>query len=463
MDLTHKDENTESTEERTIMMDSIKALNTGEVRNEDSSDDSGYESVPGGEESLSGDGGPAEDEVTEEEYQEYLAAKKERNKKIKAKNRHRRTFSHILTGVLLSVFIISISAFLATYIVKSALDFTGIGKTYCQAEIHINEDSTTDEIAQDLANLGIINMPDVFKLYTKMFGTGDKFIKGTFTVDTTMSYSALISELQTVSTVNQTVSIQITEGMTIDEIAQMMDGFNQMMDRVDTLMEERVEYGRQIKNLELKALQAQINPHFLYNSLDLINCTAISRNVPEISRMVNALGRFYRLSLSKGREVIPLSDELKHAQLYVEIQNLRFENRVSVRWALDPAAAQCRIIKIVLQPLIENAIIHGIFEKPSKCGRLAVAVRREPDGIRITIEDDGVGMDEATLLSNFSPAAPGQITATPGGYGVRNIQDRLRLAYGEPFGLSCVSRPGKGTTVTVYIPAIEPEEQPQEG
>ena len=195
----------------------------------------------------------------------------------------------------------------------------------------------------------------------------------------------------------------------------------------------------------------------------MINCTAISRNVPEISRMVNALGRFYRLSLSKGREVIPLSDELKHAQLYVEIQNLRFENRVSVRWALDPAAAQCRIIKIVLQPLIENAIIHGIFEKPSKCGRLAVAVRREPDGIRITIEDDGVGMDDATLLSNFSPAAPGQITATPGGYGVRNIQDRLRLAYGEPFGLSCVSRPGKGTTVTVYIPAIEPEEQPQEG
>lgn len=104
MDLTHKDENTESTEERTIMMDSIKALHTGEVRNEDSSYGSGYESVPGGEESHSGDGEPAEDEVTEEEYQEYLAAKKERNKKIKAKNRHRRTFSHILTGVLLSVF-----------------------------------------------------------------------------------------------------------------------------------------------------------------------------------------------------------------------------------------------------------------------------------------------------------------------------------------------------------------------
>ncbi|MEG2021791.1 MAG: ATP-binding protein, partial [Oscillospiraceae bacterium] len=112
--------------------------------------------------------------------------------------------------------------------------------------------------------------------------------------------------------------------------------------------------------------------------------------------------------------------------------------------------------------LIENAIIHGIFEKPSKCGCLTVSVRREPDGIRITIEDDGIGMDEATRLSNFSPTAPGQITATPGGYGVRNIQDRLRLAYGEPFGLHCVSRVGEGTTVTVYIPAIEPNEQPTE-
>ena len=168
-----------------------------------------------------------------------------------------------------------------------------------------------------------------------------------------------------------------------------------------------------------------MNPHFLYNSLDLINCTAISPqragDQPHGERAGPVLPALPEPGAS---EVIPLADELKHAQLYVEIQNLRFENRVSVRWALDPAAAQCRIIKIVLQPLIENAIIHGIFEKPSKCGRLAVAVRREPDGIRITIEDDGVGMDEATLLSNFSPAAPGQITATPGGYGVRNIQEQ---------------------------------------
>ena len=241
-----------------------------------------------------------------------------------------------------------------------------------------------------------------------------------------------------------------------DEIAQLMDGFNQMMDRLDALMEEREEHGRQIKNLELKALQAQINPHFLYNSLDLVNCTAISRNVPEISRMVNALGQFYRLSLSNGREVISLSEELKHAKLYVEIQNLRFENRIAAEWDTDPSADCCQIIKIVLQPLIENAILHGIFEKPSKSGRLKVQVRRLDDGIRIFVEDDGVGMDAATLLASFSKAAAPEGTTAFGGYGIRNIQERLVLAYGAPYGLSCSSRPGKGTVVTLFIPAILP-------
>lgn len=241
-----------------------------------------------------------------------------------------------------------------------------------------------------------------------------------------------------------------------DEIAQLMGGFNQMMDRVDALMEERVESGRRIKNLELKALQAQINPHFLYNSLDLINCTAISRNVPEISRMVNALGQFYRLSLSNGREVISISEELKHARLYVEIQNLRFENRVAVEWDTEPSVDSCQIIKIVLQPLIENAILHGIFEKPSKRGLLKVKVRRLADDIRITVEDDGIGMDEATVLANFCGTAPAERPAASGGYGIRNIQERLVLAYGASYGLSCVSRPGEGTVVTVDVPAIFP-------
>lgn len=239
-----------------------------------------------------------------------------------------------------------------------------------------------------------------------------------------------------------------------DEIAQLIGSFNQMMDQMDSLMDDKVEYGRQIKNLELKALQAQINPHFLYNSLDLINCTAISHNIPEISKMVNALSKFYRLSLSKGREIISVRDELKHIKLYLEIQNLRFDNRIHVTWDLDPSADNCQVIKIILQPIVENAVIHGIFEKPSKSGCLSITTRRFEDGICITISDDGVGMDEQTMRKNFT--ASDGIADTSGGYGVRNTNDRIKLAYGDSYGLTCSSTIGKGTTVTVHIPAIEP-------
>lgn len=244
-----------------------------------------------------------------------------------------------------------------------------------------------------------------------------------------------------------------------DEIAQLIGSFNQMMDQIDTLMEEKLAQGQQIKSLELRALQAQINPHFLYNSLDLVNCTAISHNIPEISRVVNALSKFYRISLSKGREVIPLRDELKHAGLYLQIQNMRFDDRIRVQWDLDPAADDCQVIKIILQPIIENAVIHGLFETPSKAGTISITTRRAGDALRIIIQDDGAGMDEETLRANFTASAPGTLSDTTGGYGVRNIHDRIKLAYGDAYGLLCESTPGAGTTVTVCLPAIDPKAQ----
>ena len=276
-----------------------------------------------------------------------------------------------------------------------------------------------------------------------------------------MAYFLSRSTLDRLSTLTKTMH-EVENGNTEvriepagdDEIAQLIGSFNQMMDQMDSLMDDKVEYGRQIKNLELKALQAQINPHFLYNSLDLINCTAISHNIPEISKMVNALSKFYRLSLSKGREIISVRDELKHIKLYLEIQNLRFDNRIHVTWNLDPSADNCQVIKIILQPIVENAVIHGIFEKPSKSGCLSITTRRFEDGIRITISDDGVGMDEQTMRKNFT--ASDGIADTSGGYGVRNTNDRIKLAYGDSYGLTCSSTIGKGTTVTVHIPAIDP-------
>ncbi|MCH5324337.1 MAG: endolytic transglycosylase MltG [Eubacterium sp.] len=166
---------------------------------------------------------PNEDEVTEEEYQDYLRRKRIRNQKIKKKNRHRRTFSHIFAGILLSVFIISVSSFLAVYIIKTAFDFTGIGKTYCQAQVYIDDDSTTDDIAMQLANQGVITMPDIFKMYVSMTDKEDGFIKGTFTVDSTMSYSTLVSTMQTVTIANKIVTVTIIEGMTADDVAALLE------------------------------------------------------------------------------------------------------------------------------------------------------------------------------------------------------------------------------------------------
>lgn len=263
--------------------------------------------------------------------------------------------------------------------------------------------------------------------------------------------SLLTQTMRTVETGNTSARLEPSGN---DEIAQLIVCYNQMMDQVDALMEEKIEYGQQIKNLELKALQAQINPHFLYNSLDLINCTAINNNVPEISKMVNALSKFYRLSLNKGREVVTLRDEITHAKLYLEIQNLRFENRVSSIWDLDPSIEDCKIIKIILQPIIENAVIHGIFEKPSKSGTIRVSAKKFEDGIRIYVADDGVGMSEDTVRENFASSLSGEMADTKGGYGVRNICDRVKLAYGAPYGVTCTSIQGEGTIVTVHIPAI---------
>ncbi|MEG0692509.1 MAG: sensor histidine kinase, partial [Oscillospiraceae bacterium] len=239
-----------------------------------------------------------------------------------------------------------------------------------------------------------------------------------------------------------------------DEIGQLMNGFNQMMGEINTLIKEKYEYGQQIKGLELKALQAQINPHFLYNSLDLINCIAIQNEVPEIIVMVNSLAKFYKLSLSRGNDVISLRDEFMHSRLYIQIQNMRFENCIQTKWEIDETLLDFGVIKIILQPIIENAIIHGIFERQDKVGTLWISCIKEDKDIFIRVADNGVGMDAETIRNNFTPGPPGSVTETRGGYGIRNIQDRLRLIYGESYGLSCQSTLGKGTVVTVRIPAV---------
>lgn len=238
-----------------------------------------------------------------------------------------------------------------------------------------------------------------------------------------------------------------------DEIGKLMEAFNKMASMISILIKEKYKMGQEVKSAELKALQAQINPHFLYNSLDLINCIAIKHNIIDIVKMVNSLAKFYKISLSRGMDVIPVKDEINHVSLYVQIQNMRFENRIGFELMIDDEVYNYTIIKILLQPLVENSILHGIFENDRKSGTIKVSGKLKNDTIIFLVEDDGVGMSEEKVRNILSE----ERLNNNHGYGVKNINDRIKLHYGNGYGLTYTSAPGKGTTVELRIPAVHDE------
>ncbi len=236
-----------------------------------------------------------------------------------------------------------------------------------------------------------------------------------------------------------------------DEISELIYGFNSMVSKISVLNDEKYAMGIEVKNLELKALQAQINPHFLYNSLDLINCLAIKYDIKEIREMVNALSKFYKISLSNGKEVINLSDEIEHVSHYLSIQNLRYKDKINFVKEIDEGLYEYKILKIILQPIVENAIIHGIFSKEIKTGTIIIKGKLEGQTIILTVSDDGVGMSEE-VVSNI--LVQDQSKAKHG-YGVYNTDARLRIKYGNQYGLQYESKLGIGTNVTIHFPAIK--------
>lgn len=232
-----------------------------------------------------------------------------------------------------------------------------------------------------------------------------------------------------------------------DEVGELTRNFNDMAGNIARLMDETYLLGREVKNKELQALQAQINPHFLYNTLDLINVMAIESGRSDISTVVGELAMFYKLSLSNGKEYITLEYELKHTEAYVRIQNMRFGG-IALLVEVPVDLNDCIVPKILLQPLVENAILHGILESESEEGTIRITARAERDHLVLELSDDGVGMDEGSLKGIFK----GAHSSKGGGYGVRNIQERLQLAYGQEYGLAFASSPGSGTTVTITLP-----------
>ncbi len=244
------------------------------------------------------------------------------------------------------------------------------------------------------------------------------------------------------------------ESLDEDEVGMLYDSFNYMLSELKQYSLQQYENGKVLRSAELRTLQAQINPHFLYNTMDLINWEAQEHGVPEIADIARSLARFYKLGLKRGREVVSINDELEHVQAYVDIQNYRFESRIFLYIEVPGEIRKRPILKTILQPLVENSILHGMLERAGKQkGEIHITAREQDGDIYLSIQDNGMGMTPQQLDSLFTVAEP-----SDHGFGITNINTRLVLYYGEEYGLRFESQHGVGTTVTVRIPAREPEE-----
>ena len=238
-----------------------------------------------------------------------------------------------------------------------------------------------------------------------------------------------------------------------DEIGELIHGFNEMTTQTKNLITQVYEGRISQKESEMKALRAQINPHFLYNSLSLINWKAIEYEQDDISRITLALSNYYRTSLNKGKNTLMLEQEVSNVRSYIEIQQVMHDNSFDVDIDISSDILKAESLNLILQPLVENAIDHGIDLLTDRRGVITIRGSRCPyintaneniDIVCLSVADNGVGMDE-NMCQSF-------LTAESKGYGARNVNDRIRLFYGEEYHLEVKSIVGAGTTITIKFP-----------
>lgn len=232
------------------------------------------------------------------------------------------------------------------------------------------------------------------------------------------------------------------------EIASLTDTFNLMMKRIKELMDKVVEEQISQRKSELKALQYQINPHFLYNTLDSIVWLIDDEKNAEASKMVVALAKLFRISISRGRNIITVKDEIEHARSYLLIQSIRYSNAFKYEFDIQDEVLECTTVKLILQPLIENAIYHGIKDRIEE-GYIKVSSFIENDRIVFKIIDNGYGMKQEKIDAIYETFNNPEIND---GVGVKNVYLRLKLYYGEQADLKIESELDEGTTITLYIP-----------
>ncbi|QNK57240.1 sensor histidine kinase [Paenibacillus sp. PAMC21692] len=228
-----------------------------------------------------------------------------------------------------------------------------------------------------------------------------------------------------------------------DEIGKLAKNYNRMIRKIRELIEQLTASQIIQKEAEMKALQAQINPHFLYNTLATINWMVLEDEKEKIISMVDNLSIFYRLSLNKGREYLTIGEEVQQIQAYMNIQKIRLEEKIEVIYDIEHDILDAYTPKLILQPFVENSILHGPKTKKSTT-TITIRGYREQNRIILEVQDDGIGMKEVLL--------PGQYM-TRGGYGIRNVHEKIQLRYGNDFGVEMTSVPDQGTLVRIVIPA----------
>jgi two-component system sensor histidine kinase YesM len=237
-----------------------------------------------------------------------------------------------------------------------------------------------------------------------------------------------------------------------DEIGTLGNAFNRMIDRLDEMMKKNAEAERKKREAEYRALEFQINPHFLYNTLSSIVWLTSKDKKEESMHMTKDLSTLFRISISKGKDIISVKDEIDHVRCYLNIQGIRYSDEFDVSYDVDPAILEYRSLKLVLQPLTENAIYHGIKNLDRK-GHISIRGYAADEGLIFEVIDDGGAMDEA-LAENINDFLISGKNEQSFGIGIRNVHDRIRFYFGEGYGLSFQIRGGM-TVARVVMPIIE--------
>jgi two-component system sensor histidine kinase YesM len=230
-----------------------------------------------------------------------------------------------------------------------------------------------------------------------------------------------------------------------DEIVELEKTYDEMINQILDLIRTNTIEMENKRKLELYALQMQINPHFLYNTLDAIAWMAKIKKQPEIEKLVLALAKFFRISLHKGDKFITVAEEFDLVRNFVAIQAIRFPGLFAVRYELDPAVAELETLKLILQPIVENAIKHG-FTGLDRVGNIVIAAKGEGDDVVFEVADDGIGFQPSEDLFSEKRLLDGL-----GGYGLKNVDERIKLEYGRAYGIRVDSSEGGGTRVRIQI------------